>query len=142
MLRFMLLQNRQGKTRIARWYVPYSASERGKIESEIHRAIVSRDKKWSNFVEYHNYKLIYRQYAGLFFTLCVDVNENELETFELIHLIVEVLDLYFGNVCELDLVFQFDKVYQLIDELILNGEVGEVSPQVIVDRMRRIDNET
>lgn len=29
---------------------------------------------------------------------------------ELIHLLVEVLDGYFGNVCELDLVFHFDKV--------------------------------
>lgn len=52
-----------------------------------------------------------RRYAGLFFTLCVDVNDNELGCLEAIHLFVEVLDQYFGNVCELDLVFNFHKVY-------------------------------
>jgi hypothetical protein len=30
---------------------------------------------------------------------------------EFIHLFVEVLDQYFGSVCELDLVFNFYKVY-------------------------------
>ena len=30
---------------------------------------------------------------------------------EAIHLFVEILDVYFGNVCELDLVFKFEKVY-------------------------------
>lgn len=38
------------------------------------------------------------------------MNDNELGILELIHLFVEVLDGYFGNVCELDLVFHFDKV--------------------------------
>ena len=61
-------------------------------------------------VQYTQYKLIYRRYAGLFFTLCVDVNDNELLYFESIHLFVELLDQFFGNVCELDLVFNFNKV--------------------------------
>ena len=39
------------------------------------------------------------------------MNDNELSILELIHLFVEVLDGYFGNVCELDLVFHFDKVH-------------------------------
>jgi len=33
---------------------------------------------------------------------------------ELIHTFVEVLDKYFGNVCELDLIFNFHKVIFLI----------------------------
>ena len=40
----------------------------------------------------------------------MDVNDNELGCLEAIHLFVEVLDAYFGNVCELDLVFNFHKV--------------------------------
>jgi AP-2 complex subunit sigma-1 len=43
--------------------------------------------------------------------VCVDENENELSMLEFIHLFVEVLDQYFGSVCELDLVFNFYKVY-------------------------------
>jgi len=53
---------------------------------------------------------VYRRYAGLFFCLCVDANDNELACLEAIHFFVEVLDVFFGNVCELDLVFNFYKV--------------------------------
>ena len=54
-------------------------------------------------------KIIYRRYAGLYFSLCVDVTDNELAYLESIHLFVEILDHYFSNVCELDLVFNFHK---------------------------------
>ena len=60
--------------------------------------------------QFKQFKIIYRRYAGLFFTLCVDVTDNELVYFESIHLFVELLDQFFGNVCELDLVFNFNKV--------------------------------
>jgi len=40
----------------------------------------------------------------------VDANDNELAYLEAIHFFVEVLDQFFGNVCELDLVFNFYKV--------------------------------
>lgn len=63
---------------------------------------------------------MYRRYAGLFFCLCVDANDNELACLEAIHLFVEVLDAFFGNVCELDLVFNFYKVLsrQCLSQLI------------------------
>ena len=40
----------------------------------------------------------------------VDDEENELGVLEFIHAFVEILDKYFGNVCELDLIFNFHKV--------------------------------
>ncbi len=89
--------------------------------------------------QYRQYKVIYRRYAGLFFSLCVDVTDNELLYLESIHLFVELLDRYFGNVCELDLVFNFHKVYALLDEYILAGEVQEVSQGAILERMHEIE---
>mgnify|MGYP005994159799 FL=1 len=62
----------------------------------------------------------------------MDVNENELLLMETIHLFVELLDQYFSNVCELDIVFHFNKVYALLDEFILAGEVQETSKKVCV----------
>lgn len=53
---------------------------------------------------------MYRRYAGLYFSLGVDVSDNELAALEAVHLFVEILDHYFSNVCELDLVFNFHKV--------------------------------
>jgi AP-2 complex subunit sigma-1 len=41
--------------------------------------------------QFRNYKVVYRRYAGLFFCLCVDANDNELAYLEAIHLFVEIL---------------------------------------------------
>ena len=131
MIQFLLLQNRQGKTRLSKYYRSYGDEEKVKLEAEIHRTVTTRDPKFTNFVEWRQYKLIYRRYAGLFFTLCVDAEDNELVYFEAIHLFVELLDSYFSNVCELDIVFNFNKVYAILDEYILAGEMQETSKKLI-----------
>jgi AP-2 complex subunit sigma-1 len=41
--------------------------------------------------QYRTWKIVYRRYAGLFFGICVDANDNELAYLEAIHLFVEVL---------------------------------------------------
>ena len=138
-IRFFLLQNRQGKTRLSKWYVAIDESDKRKIENEVHRLITARDSKFTNFVEFRTYKIIYRRYAGLFFSFCVDTSDNELSYLEGIHLFVEMLDRYFGNVCELDLVFNFHKVYAILDECVLAGEIQETSALVILDRVRELE---
>lgn len=39
-----------------------------------------------------------------------------------------MLNQFFTNVCELDLLFNFYKVYALVDEMFLAGEIQETSP--------------
>jgi len=151
-IRFFLLQNRQGKTRLSKWYIPPPTqgtgaggssatpeAEKVRIEAEVHRMVTARDKKYTNFIEYNNYKLIYRRYAGLFFTIAVDVQDNELSYLETIHLFVELLDSYFSNVCELDIVFYFNKVYSILDEFMLAGEIEETSKREILDRVKLME---
>ena len=181
-VRFFLLQNRQGKTRLSKWYVAAEDSDKRKIESEVHRLVTTRDAKFTNFVEVRRarraplcpplspplplspmlssylsrcaptaqrvcaaaqyrstYKIIYRRYAGLFFSLCVDVSDNELSYVEAIHCFVEMLDRYFGNVCELDLVFNFHKAYTILDEFILAGELQETSQVVMLERLKELE---
>ena len=58
MIRFLLLQNRQGKTRLAKYYVPLDDDEKHQLEYEVHRLVVNRDPKFTNFVEYRSYKII------------------------------------------------------------------------------------
>nr|CAG8594163.1 11570_t:CDS:2 [Entrophospora candida] len=134
LIRFILVQNRQGKTRLSKWYVPYEDEEKNKIKGEVHRLVAPRDQKHqSNFVEFQNYKIIYRRYAGLFFCVCVDANDNELSYLEAIHFFVEVLDTFFGNVCELDL------VYAILDEVFLTGEIEETSKNIVLTRLDHLD---
>ena len=80
-----------------------------------------------NFIEWQDKKVIYKRYASLFFVACIDKEDNELITLEQIHLYVEILDRYFGNVCELDIIFNFHKAYYIIDELFIGGFLQETS---------------
>mmetsp|Transcript_10382 Transcript_10382/g.18946 ORF Transcript_10382/g.18946 Transcript_10382/m.18946 type:complete len:147 (-) Transcript_10382:283-723(-) len=138
MIHFFLLQNRQGQTRIAKWYSPFEHAEKKKLQAEVYRTLIQRPSKHTNFVEFRNYSIIYRRYKGVFFIICCDPSDNEMAMLEAIHLFVECLDDYFVEVCELDLVFNFYKVFALLDEFILGGELQESSKRVILDRMALI----
>ena len=54
-----------------------------------------------SFVEYRQYKIVYRRYASLFFIVGLMAEgrpDNELSVLEFIHTLVETLDQYFENV--------------------------------------------
>ena len=40
--------------------------------------------------QFRNFKIVYRRYAGLYFCICVDVQDNNLYYLEAIHNFVEV----------------------------------------------------
>jgi hypothetical protein len=59
MIRFFLLQNKQGKTRLSKWYAtPPEDSERVKMEADIHRTISLRVKGHTNFIEVIDLNLV------------------------------------------------------------------------------------
>ena len=141
MIRFVLVLNRQGKIRISKWYANYDEKEKQRLILDIHRNMSNRDSRFTNFIEFLNFKIVYKRFAGLFFLFCVDYSENELSHLELIQLMVELLDQYFGNVTELDLIFNFHKVHALIDELIMGGEIMETSKNQILTAMKKLESQ-
>ncbi len=49
---FILVQNRQGKTRLSKWYMSAGPEEKAKLSTQVHKIVASRDQKsQSNFVE-------------------------------------------------------------------------------------------
>lgn len=42
------------------------------------------------------------------------------------------MDKYYGNVCELDIIFSFQKAYFILDELLLAGEMQESSKKNVL----------
>ncbi|SNX82411.1 probable APS3 - AP-3 complex subunit, sigma3 subunit [Melanopsichium pennsylvanicum] len=72
-------------------------------------------------------RVIYRHYATLYFVFVVDSSESELGILDLIQVFVESLDRCFENVCELDLIFHFDQVHAILNEVIQGGLVVETN---------------
>lgn len=141
MLHFVLVQNQQGKARLAKYYVRYDDAEKKQLPGEVYRIVAPRNQRsQSNFVEFwHDTKIVYQRYAGLYFSVCVDMHDNELMYLEAIHLFVEILNAYFTNVCERDLVLHFYKVYAVLDEVFLAGVVADTSAAQVLQRLELLD---
>merc|ERR1719410_272975 len=101
--------------------------ERVTLEGEVVRKCLQRKDSECSFIEHLNYKLIYRRYASLFFIVGVDGDENELAILEFIHIVVETLDRYFENVCELDVMFNLEKAHFIVEEMFSNGCIVETN---------------
>ena len=139
-IKFVLLVNKQGQTRLSKYSdLSMSLEERRALEGEIVRRCLTRAEKQCSFVEHRNFKVVYRRYASLFFLVGVDEHENELAVLEFIHCFVEILDKYFGNVCELDLMFNIETAHFILDEMLMNGCVVETNKQNILQPIQLLD---
>ncbi|XP_072842437.1 AP-4 complex subunit sigma-1 isoform X1 [Pogona vitticeps] len=98
MIKFFLMVNKQGQTRLSRYYEYMGLHKRTILETEVIKHCLSRSKEQCSFIEYKDFKLVYRQYAALFIVVGIDETENEMAVYELIHNFVEVLDKYFSRV--------------------------------------------
>ncbi|CAF1151503.1 unnamed protein product [Adineta ricciae] len=132
MIQFILLFSRQGKLRLQKWYTPQTEKSKKKITRELIAAVLSRKPKMSSFLEWKDLKIVYKRYASLYFCCAIEQDDNELLTLETIHRYVELLDKYFGSVCELDIIFNFEKAYFIFDEFILGGEIQETSKKSVL----------
>merc|ERR1711935_225526 len=127
-LRFVLMVNKQGQTRLAQYYERLPMDERCALEAEVIRKCLARTETQCSFFEYRGYKVVYRRYASLFFIVGVEGDdENELSILEFIHALVETLDRYFENVCELDIMFNLEKAHFILDEMVMNGCIVETN---------------
>lgn len=69
--------------------------------------------------------MTYRHYATLYFILISTSTESPLALLDLIQVFVEALDRLFENVCELDLIFNFETLHAVLGEMIVGGVVIE-----------------
>lgn len=130
MIQSVLIFNQQGKPRLVKNF--NKTLNKSTLVTQSYKLLKGR-KDACNFVSLGEYTLVYRNYATLFFCLLIDKNESNLGILDLIQVMVEALDKSFESVCELDLVFHFDQVHFIIDEIIQGGLVIETNVNQIVN---------
>ncbi|KAG1892365.1 Adaptor protein complex sigma subunit [Suillus subluteus] len=162
MINYILLVSRQGpspfsnpskcKVRLAKWFSTMPPKQKVKIVKDVTQLVLARRTRMCNFLEYKDTKVVYRRYASLFFVCGIASGDNELITLEIIHRYVEVLDRYFGNVCELDLkrmqyacqlllaISSSHITRQILDELVIAGEMQESSKKSVLRVVTQSDS--
>lgn len=143
-VQFILCLNKQGVVRLLRWFEKLDTSQYTTHQEyirQVFKVISQRDhKRQSNFIEFSKHtKLVYKGYAGLYFVMGVNKEDEELIYLSQIHLFVEVLDSFFENVCELDILFNFYKTYLVMDEMFIAGEIQSTSKKELLERIRHLD---
>ncbi|KAI4232782.1 MAG: hypothetical protein LQ349_004793, partial [Xanthoria aureola] len=83
--------------------------------------------------------ITYRHYATLYFILISTSTESPLALLDLIQVFVESLDSLFNNVCELDLIFNFEAMHACLAEMVVGGVVVETRVKEIVKGVRDSD---
>eukprot|EP01134_Creolimax_fragrantissima_P001918 CFRG1918T1 len=144
----IMIFNNYGKPRAVKFYKQTQIELQQQILKETFDLVTKRSDHVCNFLEGGKLlggpdtRVIYRHYATLYFVFSVDSSESELGILDLIQVFVETLDRYFENVCELDLIFNVEKVYAILDEIVIGGMVVETSISEItsaLDGMARFE---
>lgn len=149
MIKFLYLVNKQGQPRILKYFEVGDPTSRRLQEAEVIRRCLHQQQLQQpgsgtgscSFIEHKGMRVVFRKYATLFFMVGVDESENELAVLEFIQNIVETLDTYFEKVCELDIMFNLDRVHMILDEMLCNGCIVEGSrslalgPVLIMDKV-------
>jgi len=140
MIHAVLIFNTSGVPRLTKFYTPLQRSSQTLVD-KIFSLVSPRPAALCNFLDApeldsflndpshtgEKLRVVYRNYATLYFVFVVDGAESELGILDLIQVFVESLDRAFENVCELDLVFHFDEAHHILTEVVQGGLVLETN---------------
>ncbi|KAF2478994.1 AP complex, mu/sigma subunit [Neohortaea acidophila] len=154
MINAVLVFNNNGQPRLTKFYTQLDTSVQQRLISEIFTLVSARPASSCNFLPLppllasssssstsneHNDApslVTYGHYATLYFILISTSTESPLALLDFIRVFVEALDKLFENVCELDLIFNFETLHAVLGEMIVGGVVVETSLDKIVEGVR------
>ncbi|KAJ3822270.1 clathrin adaptor complex small chain-domain-containing protein [Lentinula raphanica] len=142
MIHAVLIFNTSGVPRLTKFYTPVHLSVQTLVQ-KIFSLVYPRPATLCNFLdapelepflaqqeEGERWRVVYRNYATLYFVFVIDGAESELGILDLIQVFVQSLDRAFENVCELDL------VHHILAEIIQGGLVLETNVDEIDDSVQ------
>ncbi|KAF2199609.1 AP-2 complex subunit sigma-1 [Delitschia confertaspora ATCC 74209] len=155
MINAVLVFNNAGQPRLTKFYTQLETSVQQRLISEIYTLVSNRPSSSCNFLPLppllasssksstpttpHNDTpslVTYRQFATLYFIIISTSTESPLALLDLIQVFVEALDRLFENVCELDLIFNFETLHATLGELIVGGVVVETQLDKVVEGVK------
>ncbi|KII70090.1 AP-1 complex subunit sigma-3 [Thelohanellus kitauei] len=122
--------NTRYQLRFQKWFVPIPIQERKKMITELIRQTPHMKALDVNISLYH---------GDVVFLFAADLEDNELYIIELIHRWVVVMNDYFKQLCELDIMYNFEKCQFLLDELVIGGELQELDREIVVQNAQDLD---
>ncbi|KAG6056755.1 hypothetical protein E4U16_006817 [Claviceps sp. LM84 group G4] len=158
MINAFLVFNGQGQPRLTKFYTQLETSIQQLLISEIFTLVSNRPAGSCNFLPLPSLLaesgtshssppssqeqndepslVTYRNYATLYFIVISTSTESPLALIDLIQVYVEALDKLFENVCELDLIFNFETLHATLSEMVIGGVVVETNLDRIVSGVR------
>lgn len=158
MIHAVLIFNKKCQPRLIKFYTPVELSKQRILLKQVHELISLRNNDYqSSFLvtppavltnsndgnsfneDGEDIQIIYKNYATLYFTFIVDDQESELAILDLIQTFVEALDRCFAEVNELDLIFNWQTLESVLEEIIQGGMVIETSVSKIVQSVDELN---
>jgi AP-3 complex subunit sigma len=150
MISAFLCFNNLGQPRLTKFYSDLDTGVRQTLISQIFDLVAARPASACNFLPLPPLlapnsndnspdvpsQITYRHYATLYFILISTSTESPLALLDLIQVFVECLDNQFANVCELDLIFGFETLHAVLNEMIVGGVVVETSLAKIIEGVK------
>ncbi|KAF2659412.1 clathrin adaptor complex small chain [Lophiostoma macrostomum CBS 122681] len=155
MINAVLVFNNAGQPRLTKFYTQLETSVQQRLISEIFTLVSNRANSACNFLPLppllanssksstpttpHNDTpslVTYRHYATLYFIIISTSTESPLALLDLIQVFVQALDGLFENVCELDLIFNFEVLHATLGEIIVGGVVVETQLDKVVQGVK------
>ncbi|AMD22800.1 HHR031Wp [Eremothecium sinecaudum] len=156
MIHAVLIFNKKCQPRLIKFYTPVELPKQKLLLDQVYELISQRNSAiQSSFLVTppsllsgggnnvnEDIQIIYKNYATLYFTLIVDDQESELAILDLIQTFVEALDRCFAEVNELDLIFNWQTLESVLEEIIQGGMVIETNVRKIVEAVDELNRTT
>jgi AP-4 complex subunit sigma-1 len=139
MIKFFLIVNRHGQTRLAQYYGERpDIEERQKLESEIIRQCVSRNEATSCCFHHADIKIVYKRYLAIYCIAGVEEDANELSVLSLFDFLFQTLRDYFGDITEFHILYHLAEIYSALNEIVMDGVIVETSKQKVISFLNSV----
>lgn len=122
-----------------KFYTPVDLATQRLLLQQVYQLVSVREDSQCSFInapslleDLDDIKVIYRHYARLYFVFVVDEQESELGIIDLIQVFVECLDRCFSGVTEVHLIFGWQVLETVLEEIVQGGMVIETNIKKIV----------